>query len=79
MTEHRTECDGWAAVWLLDHARIRMMRVGATLGGQPPLLMVDAPAAAPDLVTAREQFPRLTGLWDAVRRDYWHHVVGPSS
>ena len=79
MTEHRTEFDGWAAVWLLDHARIRMMRVDATIGGQPPLLVVDVPTTAPDLVTARERFPRLTGLWDAVRRDYWDHLVGRPS
>ncbi|MFD4407629.1 hypothetical protein ACFWPH_33170 [Nocardia sp. NPDC058499] len=77
MTEYRTECDGWAAVWRMDHARIHMMHVGAAGPGRPPLMEVDAPAAAPDLVIARELFPSLTRLWDAVRSDYWRHIVGP--
>lgn len=77
MTEYRTECDGWTAVWRMDHARIRLMRVGASLPGRPPVLVADASTAAPDLVIAREQFPNLSRLWDAVRHDYWHHLVGP--
>ncbi|MBF6202121.1 hypothetical protein [Nocardia cyriacigeorgica] len=77
MTEYRTECDGWAAVWRMDQARIQMMHVGATVPGRPPLMAVDAPAAAPDLVIARELFPGLSRLWDAVRNDYWRHIVGP--
>lgn len=77
MTEYRTECDGWMVVWQMDHACIRLMCVAATVPGRLPLLMAEAPAAAPDLVIAREQFPNLTRLWDAVRHDYWRHLAGP--
>ncbi|NKY53939.1 hypothetical protein [Nocardia vermiculata] len=79
MTEYRTECDGWAAVWRMDHTRIRMMHVSAPLTGQPPLMAVDIPAAAPDLVIVRERFPNLSRLWDAVRHDYWCHLAEPKA
>ncbi|WP_028478914.1 hypothetical protein [Nocardia sp. CNY236] len=76
MIEYRTECDGWTAVWRWDNARIRIMRVATTAPG-PPLIAIDTPTAAPDLVTSRERFPKLDRLWDAVRRDYWRHVCVP--
>ncbi|WP_280426375.1 hypothetical protein [Nocardia carnea] len=79
MTEYRTECGGWAAVWRVDRARIYLMHVAATMPGRPPVVAIDAPAAAPDLVSAREQFPSLARLWDAVRHDYWRHLVGPTA
>lgn len=74
MTEYRTDCDGWAAVWRLDHTCIRMIRIGTSTPGRTPLISVHFPAVATDLVTAREQFPSLSRLWDAVRQDYWRHL-----
>lgn len=35
------------------------------------LFSVAALAAAPDLAEMRERFPKLSGLWDAIRREYW--------
>ncbi|MBF6097791.1 hypothetical protein IU510_06830 [Nocardia cyriacigeorgica] len=77
MSEHRSECGGWWAVWRLDRAGIRIMRVDARTPGIPPLLAVDIPTSAPDLASMRERFPDLSPLWDAVRRDYWHVVSTP--
>lgn len=79
MTEYRTECDGWVAAWRPEHTCIRMMHVSTTTSRRAPLMAVDTPAAAPDLVIAREQFPNLARLWDAVRHDYWRHLVGPTA
>ena len=75
MTEDRTECDGWTAIWRIDHARIRMMHVATTTPGPRPLLTADTPTTAPDLVIAREQFPNLAHLWDAVRAEYWRRLA----
>ncbi|WP_280189629.1 MULTISPECIES: hypothetical protein [Nocardia] len=36
----------------------------------------------PDLAQARELLPKLTGLWDAVRHDFWSQLLSrqrPSS
>jgi hypothetical protein len=78
MSEHRTEVDGWIAEWRLDHHHIRMMLVCNTSQPQP-LLSVTIPAAAPDLAYLREQYPHLSRLWDAIRHQYWAHLLHPAS
>lgn len=44
---------------------------------QPPLLHTEFVTAAPDLAEARERFPGLSPLWDAIRREYWSELVAP--
>jgi hypothetical protein len=75
MSEHRTEVDGWLAVWRLDRHHIRMLLVHNT--SQPQPLVSFTPAAAPDLADMRERFPHLATLWDTVRHEYWTHLVSP--
>lgn len=76
MSEHRTEVDGWQAIWRLDRHRIRMMLV-RNASDSLPLMSVTNPAAAPDLAQMREQFPQLSRLWDAVRHEYWTECLAP--
>ncbi|WP_280302705.1 hypothetical protein [Nocardia abscessus] len=33
------------------------------------------PGSYPDLAQARELLPKLTGLWDAVRHDFWSQLL----
>ena len=42
-----------------------------------PLISISTPAAAPDLVQMREQFPKLSRLWDAIRHEYWLESLAP--
>lgn len=74
MSEHRTEVDGWLAVWRIDGYRIRMMLVRN--GSEKPLISFNT-ASAPDLVQMRERFPELSRLWDAIRHAYWTEVAPP--
>ncbi|WP_330252646.1 hypothetical protein OG874_42455 [Nocardia sp. NBC_00565] len=41
------------------------------------LISVTTPATAPDLVQMREQFPKLSRLWDAIRHEYWLESLAP--
>ncbi|RJO76969.1 hypothetical protein D5S18_12245 [Nocardia panacis] len=75
-SEHRTEVDGWQAVWQLDHHCIRMMLVGK-VSDATPLMSVAVPTAAPDLAQMRERFPKLSRLWEAVRHEYWAEFLTP--
>lgn len=77
MRERRTEVDGWLAVWEIDHWHIRIMLVRSHIDGVRPLLTVDVAAVAPDLADMREKCPNLSGLWDAVRHEYWAEVITP--
>ncbi|MEV5835089.1 hypothetical protein [Nocardia sp. NPDC052112] len=70
MSERCTEVDGWVAHWLLDHHHVRIMLVGNESETQP-LFSAAVLAAVPDLAEMRERFPKLSGLWDAIRREYW--------
>jgi hypothetical protein len=65
----RSEVDGVQASWRLDHHRIVIVSVDTATGGHPPVAL--APGDRPDLVQARERWPQLTRLWDAVRHDFW--------
>ncbi|WP_433680128.1 hypothetical protein [Nocardia sp. CA-119907] len=76
MSEHRTEVDGWQALWCLDYHCIRMMLV-RNLFDSEPLMSAASWATAPDLVQMRERFPELSRLWDAVRHEYWTQSLSP--
>ncbi|WP_330249701.1 hypothetical protein OG874_25730 [Nocardia sp. NBC_00565] len=75
MDEYRTEVDGWLAEWRIDHHRIRIMLVCNGSDSKP--LASFTPASAPDLAQMRELFPNLSGLWDAIRHEYWAEVFPP--
>lgn len=66
---HRhTEIDGLRALWRVDHRRGRIVLLAVRdLSGALPL----TPGDRLDLAAARERWPRLTPLWDAVRHDFW--------
>ncbi|MBF6176186.1 hypothetical protein [Nocardia blacklockiae] len=76
MCERRTEAGEWLAVWRLDHWRIRVLLVCGRTDLSRPLLTY-TPASAPDLADARERFPGLAVLWNAIRHEYWAEVVTP--
>lgn len=38
-----------------------------------PVVSIDGPY--PDLVEARERWPKLTDLWNAVRHDFWSQMT----
>ncbi len=78
MSEHRTEVDGWEAIWRIDNCCIRMLLV-RNLSELDPLISMSSVIAAPDLVQVREWFPELARLWDAVRHEYWVESLGPSN
>lgn len=70
MGERYTEADGWVAYWRLDHHRVRITLV-SNESETRRVFSAGVLAAAPDLAEMRERFPRLSGLWDAIRREYW--------
>ena len=78
MSEHRTEVNGWQAIWRIDNCCIRMMLV-RNLSESETLISMPSVVAAPDLVQVRERFPELARLWDAVRHEYWVESLGPGS
>ncbi|MFI6366385.1 hypothetical protein ACIBG0_26955 [Nocardia sp. NPDC050630] len=67
---HRTEIDGVQATWRLNHLRqVEIMNVHNT--SEPLPIVTFGPSSYPDLARAREQWPKLARLWDAVRHDMW--------
>ncbi len=70
MSERCTEVEGWVAQWSLDHLCIRIMLV-RNRSGTEALFSAAGDVAAPDLAEMRERFPRLSGLWDAIRGEFW--------
>lgn len=71
---HRTEIDGLQATWRLNHLRqVEIMDVHNTSEILP--IVTFGPGTYPDLVQARELWPRLARLWDAVRHDLWMQLV----
>ncbi|MBO0882496.1 MAG: hypothetical protein J2P17_19620, partial [Mycobacterium sp.] len=68
-----TECDGFEASWTLMRHDIRIKGVFDTSENLPVMSLGHGPF--PDLVEARDRWPRLTRLWDAVRHDYWAEMV----
>jgi hypothetical protein len=76
MSEHCTEVGGWQAIWRLDDHRIRIMLV-SNISESATLMSALTPTTAPDLAQMREQFPKLSALWDAVRHEYWSELRVP--
>lgn len=70
---HRTEVDGLHAIWRLNHNRIAIILVRNTFDVQAVVSF--APGPYPDLAEARERFPELTRLWDAIRHAYWEELI----
>ncbi|WP_327093553.1 hypothetical protein OIE68_25225 [Nocardia vinacea] len=71
---HRTEIDGLRATWRLNHLRqVEIMHVHNTSEILPTVTF--GPGTFPDLVQARDQWPKQARLWDAVRHDLWMVLV----
>ena len=73
MSERYTEADGWVAQWSLDHFRIRIMQVRNDSETEA-VFSAAVDVAAPDLAEMRERFPKLSGLWDAIRGEFWSEL-----
>ncbi|MBY8862250.1 hypothetical protein K7711_37655 [Nocardia sp. CA2R105] len=72
----RTEVDGMQVTWrLIQHHTIAIMAVNHACDGRPVASF--APDHFPDLARARELFPELTNLWDAVRHEFWTELIPP--
>ncbi|MFF0488505.1 hypothetical protein ACFYTQ_05720 [Nocardia sp. NPDC004068] len=63
---HTVIADGTSARWELTGTKIRILSVMRPPKSDP-LILLDQP----DLAEARERFPRLTDLWDAIRHEFW--------
>ncbi|WP_280242717.1 hypothetical protein [Nocardia abscessus] len=71
--QRRTEVDGLEVLWqLVDHAA-RIVSVREATGA---VLLIGGPDY-PDLAAAREKFPKLSVLWDAVRHELWTELAPP--
>lgn len=65
-----TSPDGSASVeWKLVG---RIARIAQLTNGETPTVSF---MPWPDLSEARERYPRLGGLWDRVRHDYWAEIL----
>ena len=71
----RTESEGLQAIWRLVGHRAAIVGVRDT-SGKETVVSFD-PGPYPDLAEARERFPKLTRLWDAVRHEYWTELAAP--
>ncbi|UGT66053.1 hypothetical protein LTT66_22390 [Nocardia gipuzkoensis] len=70
---HHTEVGGYQASWRLEGHRVAIMVVRCTSDVTP--IASYGPGSYPDLARARELLPHLTGLWDAVRHDFWSRLL----
>lgn len=75
MSDYCTKADNWEALWRIDHGNIRILVV-SNVSDTFTLLSPTVPDNAPDLVQMREDFPRLSPLWDAIRQRYWEESLG---
>jgi hypothetical protein len=75
MSDHikHTEVDGLEASWTLDDHEIGIVGVYDT-SGNLPVVSIDH-GSYPDLAEARERWPKLTRLWNAVRHDFWSEIA----
>ncbi|NKY28454.1 hypothetical protein [Nocardia gamkensis] len=71
--ERRTEVDGLEVLWqLVDHTA-RIVSVREATGA----VLLSCGPDHPDLAAARERFPKLSVLWDAVRHQLWAELTPP--
>jgi hypothetical protein len=72
----RTEAEGLGVTWrLLQDHLISILAVHSAYDASP--IVSFGPDTYPDLVQARELFPELTRLWDAVRHEFWARLIPP--
>lgn len=74
MSDYCTRADGWEAIWQIHHGSIRILLV-SNVSDTFTLLSPTMPDNAPDLVQMREDFPKLSPLWDAIRERYWEESL----
>ncbi|WP_024805647.1 hypothetical protein [Nocardia sp. BMG51109] len=65
----RTEVDGCEVTWQLAGHTARIMTVR-----EDGVVLVSY-EVSPDLAQARDGWPQLAGLWDAVRHELWSELV----
>ncbi|MFI2279598.1 hypothetical protein [Nocardia beijingensis] len=70
---HHTEAEGFRATWRPEGHRIAILVVREASDMTP--IASYHPGSYPDLAQARELLPELTGLWDAVRHDFWSQLL----
>lgn len=70
---HRTKCAGAEAEWQFAHRTIGILSVRPSPDESP----IRFTETRPDLSEARDRYPHLTRLWDAVRHDFWTCVGSP--
>ena len=71
---HCTKTKELHAIWRLRQQQIAIMRLQTP---DDEIVVSFEPGPYPDLAEARERFPRLTRLWDAVRHQYWAQLAPP--
>lgn len=74
----RTEADGLRATWRLLRDHVIAIVVVETLSDAAPVVCFPS-GRYPDLARARELYPELTGLWDAIRHEFWKRLMSPLS
>ncbi|WP_433715733.1 hypothetical protein ACQP2U_18165 [Nocardia sp. CA-084685] len=73
---HRTEVDGFCVTWrLVQHHLIAIVAVDNA--SDASRVASFCPSNYPDLAHARELFPELARLWDAVRHEFWTKLIPP--
>lgn len=70
---HHTEVGGFQAIWRMEGHRIAIMLVRGASDVTP--IASYGPDSYPYLAQVREQLPKSTGLWDAIRHDYWSRLL----
>ncbi|MEU7769172.1 hypothetical protein AB0B25_29325 [Nocardia sp. NPDC049190] len=60
---------------VVEHHLIAIVAVDNTSDASPVVSFT--PGNYPDLAQARELFPELTRLWDAVRHEFWTRLIPP--
>ncbi|MGY1900980.1 hypothetical protein ACW9HR_37055 [Nocardia gipuzkoensis] len=72
----QTEVDGVRVTWrFVHHHLIAIVAVNNAADASPVVSF--SPDNYPDLAQARELFPELTRLWDAIRREFWAKLIPP--
>ncbi|MEV6321052.1 hypothetical protein AB0M45_07610 [Nocardia sp. NPDC051787] len=70
----RIEVDGMCVSWRLSQNH-HISIVAVHNASEATAIVSFGPEIYPDLAQARELFPDLANLWDAVRRDFWKELI----
>ncbi|MFJ1457775.1 hypothetical protein [Nocardia sp. N2S4-5] len=68
---HHTECNGLRVTWRRDPTRQQILVVGIDAISDRSAVVTLAPGDHLDLVQARQRWPQLAPLWNAIRHDFW--------